>query len=69
MVGWEAEEPGGVWHLGEGGEGAACGHEEGEEGEDEVVHGGDRAEDSGGDGNGEVVEGESEGEVCKECEG
>lgn len=70
LVGWEAEDPTAVGHLGEGGEGAADGHDEREEGEDEVVHNGGEAEEGGGeDGEGRVVERESEGEVGEDCEG
>lgn len=60
-----------VGHLVDGGEGAANGHDEGEEAEDKVVRGGDEAEGSGGEGReqGELVEGESDGEVRDDGDG
>lgn len=65
--GGEADGPGGVVGRGlvEGGEGAAHGHQEGENAENEVVDGGDEAEGGGGNGReeGEVVERECECEV------
>lgn len=49
--------------LVEGREGAADGHEEGEEAEDEVVGGGDEAEEGGWGEEGKAVEGECESQV------
>ncbi|GAA0143220.1 hypothetical protein LIER_03957 [Lithospermum erythrorhizon] len=55
-------------HLVESGERACNGHEEGEEGEGEVVNGGDEAEDGGVEGGGGGGEEEGEGEVGEDCE-
>lgn len=67
LVRWEAEDPAVVGHLGESGKGTSDGHDEGEDEENEVVKGGDEAEECGIEG-GEmgVVEGESEKEVGEE---
>lgn len=64
LVRGEAEDPAVVGHLGEGGEGATDRHHEGEEEEDEVVDGGDEAEEGGVEGGeGRAVERECEEEV------
>lgn len=64
MVGGEADCPRPiiVGHLVEGGEGAAHGHDEGSEAEDEVVRGGDEAEGVGTEGREEWEAVESVGE-------
>lgn len=60
-----------VGYLVEGGEGAAHGHGEGEEAEDDIVCGGRVAEGGGREGwqDGEAVEEESGREVSDDCDG